>query len=204
MAYQYDVFISYRRDPLAEEWVHDTFKKLFKTHLREAVGGRTVEIFIDKEGIAEGDAWPERLKNALAHSRCMVSVLMPSYFHSPWCVREFAVMEHRSRQHGMWTNKDPGGLIVPICVNDGLFFPETAQKLHSLLCHDYFRVGGGFKSLAPYQDFQKEIIGWVGKVAKAIERAPEWNPDWLTEDWLGNLSVKHLLLSEPKIPQAKL
>lgn len=204
MDYRYDVFISYRRDPLAEEWVHNTFKQLFKTHLREAVGGRPVEIFIDTEGIAEGDAWPERLKNALAHSRCMVSILMPSYFHSEWCVREFAIMEQRSRRNGMWTNEEPGGLIVPVCVSDGLFFPETAKNINWLPCHDYFRIGEGFRNLAPFQDFQNDLVSWVGNVARAIDRAPNWDPEWLTEDWLGNIPVEHLLLSESKIPQSKL
>ncbi len=205
MAYQHDVFISYRRDPLAEEWVHGEFLRLFITHLREAVGGRAINVFIDKQSIEEGDAWPQRLKNGLARSRCMVSILMPSYFHSEWCTREFAVMENRSRQLGMWTNEEPGGLIVPICISDGEFFPETAKTLQARSFHDYFRVGSGFRNLDPYQNFQAEIIEWVQKVAKAIDRAPkDWNPEWLTEDWLDKVPVNHILQSEPEIPQIRM
>lgn len=196
MAYQYDVFVSYRRK--SEDWVHKYFLPLFRYHLEEAVGGRNISIFVDIEGIKSGDAWPQRLHNALAHSKCLVPVFLPSYFHSLWCVKELAIMEARCRECGMWTIQNPGGLILPVCISDGEFFPETVKEIQALPCHEYHRMGPGFKNLEPYNRFEGLIMEWTNQVARAIEQAPEWNSSWLTNEWL-DVSVDHLLLSKTSI-----
>jgi TIR domain len=196
MAYQYDVFISYKRK--TQEWVQDIFLEVFHYYLEEAIGGRQVSIFLDRDAIESGDAWPQRLRKALACSRCMVPILLPSYFHSEWCVREFAVMEQRSRHYDLWTDKNPGGLIVPICISDGEHFPETARNIQALSCHEYHRLGKGFKNLDAYKTFQDVIIKWVEHVAAAIDRAPEWNEAWLSDNWL-DPPLEHLLINASNI-----
>jgi len=73
MAYEYDVFVSYRRK--SRDWVCEYFLPLFEYHLQEAVGGRAISIFVDTEDIEAGDAWPQRLHHALAHSKCLVPAI---------------------------------------------------------------------------------------------------------------------------------
>lgn len=203
MAYQYDVFVSYRRK--SKNWVHEYFLPLFEYHLQEAVGGRAINIFVDTEDIEGGDAWPQRLHHALAHSKCLVPVLLPSYFHSAWCVKELAIMEARCRRNGLWSIQNPGGLIVPVCISDGDFFPDSVKEIQALPCHDYHRTGPGFRNLEPYTRFEEAIMGWTVQVARAIERAPDWNQDWLTKEWL-EVAIDHLLLSETSIipPQPRI
>ena len=115
MAYQYDVFISYKSE--SKDWVLKAFLPLFERHLQEALGGRKPSIFMDMQRIENGDAWRNTLRYALAHSRCVVAVLTPSYFHSEWCTKELSVMLHRAKQHGLLTKEIPGGLIAPLCVS---------------------------------------------------------------------------------------
>ncbi|MFN0013657.1 MAG: TIR domain-containing protein [Saprospiraceae bacterium] len=80
MAYEYDVFISYRRESDPKEWTQNIFLPKFEAYLREESGKKNLKIFLDEQGIEGGDYWEDTLKIALAKSRCLVPVLMPSYF----------------------------------------------------------------------------------------------------------------------------
>lgn len=180
MGYQYDVFISYRRP--TKRWVSKYFKRLIEHYLPEALDGKPVRIFFDENDIHSGDAWEARLKKALSASKCLVPVLMPSYFTSEWCTKEFAVMEHRSLQHGFESVQKPGGLIVPITINQGKFYPK---KIQALPCYSYYRSRGDLDKMSFWEDFEQKIADWIAKdLAKAVKRAPAWNADWQTDEWL--------------------
>lgn len=180
MAYEYDVFISYRRP--TKRWVNKYFRPLIEHYLPEALGGRAVKLFFDENDIHAGDAWEARLKRALAVSKCLVPILTPSYFTSDWCTREFAVMEHRSLKHGFTAIQKPGGLIVPITINEGTFYP---QKIQALSCYKYYRSKGNLTDMSFWEDFEGKVAKWVKKdLAKAVMRAPTWNSDWQNDDWL--------------------
>lgn len=184
MAYEWDIFISYKRDELPKLWMEETFLKLFKGYLKEALGGREIKIYRDVEGIEGGANWPNSIKRALATSRCLVPILLPSYFQSEWCTKEMAVIYHRQERLGYSTVNNPGGLIVPLKIHDGDDFPPFVNNLQILDCNDYFIVGEAFTLTPGYVDFQRMLMKWVGDVAKAVKRAPEWNPEWLEEKWL--------------------
>src|SRR6266481_7597971 len=94
MSYEFDVFLSYRNEKPSGTWVHDHFLPYFRPALAEALV-RPAEIFVDRTGIHSGQKWPARLKQALAHSRCLIGVWSPMYFRSEWCQCESAVMRHR-------------------------------------------------------------------------------------------------------------
>ena len=51
MAYEYDVFISYRRDPDPKEWTQKIFLPKFQSFLREELGKKDLKIFIYNGGI---------------------------------------------------------------------------------------------------------------------------------------------------------
>ena len=91
MAYEYDVFLSYSRKPQYLQWVENTFLGLFEHYLAETLNVRKVRIFKDDREIASGQDWSNRIKSALARSKCMVSIYTPAYFNSEWCVKEFAI-----------------------------------------------------------------------------------------------------------------
>jgi len=183
MDYQYDVFLSYNRKFPYGQWVDEIFYPLFLPYLEDAVN-RDVSVFKDTEKTRVGSAWPQRLKNAIAHSRCMVSIFSPSYFRSKWCMKEFWIMYHRQRQLGYLTVENPGGLIVPVNISDGEHFPSYAKELQMLDCRDFNRIGEGVKKTELYIDFQGVLQQWVVDAAAAVKNAPQWDPGWLTPEWL--------------------
>ena len=193
MGYKWDVFISYRRMPIPKRWMEEMFLPFFKDHLGEALGGREVKIFKDTDGIEGGANWSNNIKNALATSRCLVPILIPSYFHSEWCTKEIAVIHYRQEQLGFTTVNNPNGLIVPLKIHDGDFFPKIAQELQISDFNEFYRVGAGVESTDLYVRLQDKLLVWIESVAKAINRAPDWNPDWLTDEWLETSNEKFLI-----------
>jgi len=131
MVYEYDVFYSYKTGFPFGDWVHEHLLPFLESYLGNALN-RNVNLFVDRNGISSGDAWPERIKRALAHSRCLVAVWAPLYFNSLWCRYECAVMLYRERQLGYRTINNPSGLILPINVFDGEHFPDFAQEIQWL------------------------------------------------------------------------
>jgi len=85
--YAYDVFFSYKRHGLTADWTNNV-QKYLKLWLSEEMQ-RPVTIFADVDTIEIGDRWPDRLKEGLKLSRCMVGVWSPLYFQSSWCMSEW-------------------------------------------------------------------------------------------------------------------
>ena len=202
MAYEYDVFISYKSE--SKEWVQNAFRPLFDRHLRDELGGRNISIFMDDPRIENGDAWKNRLRHALAHSRCIVAVLTPSYFHSEWCTREFSVMMHRAKHYNLLSKESPGGLIAPICVSDGEHFPIPVREIQYEGLHDYYNFAEAFPKTKPYVKFEKQLKKWLPNVARIINRAPDWNPDWLEDEWLEIPHLDLLITGQPLLKSPKL
>jgi len=111
MGYEYDAFVSYKRGFPFGDWVHETFLPLFEPLLVNALNQPSAKVFVDTAEIRPGESWPISLKNALAHSRCLVAIWSPSYFHSESCKRELSVLLRRERQEGYRTLQKPNGLI---------------------------------------------------------------------------------------------
>jgi hypothetical protein len=183
MSYRYDIFLSYNRKFPHGQWVDEIFYPLFVPYLEDALN-KDAKIFKDTKDIEAGSSWPQRLKNALAHSKCMVSIFSPSYFRSRWCMKEFTVMYYRQKQLGYLTVDKPTGLIFPVNIFDGEHFPDYARELQMLNCVDFNLVGDFVKKSQVYLDIQKALQEWVYDVAKAINEAPVWDGAWLTKEWL--------------------
>jgi hypothetical protein len=181
--YEYDVFLSYKRDDLMDGWLDDHFVPFLRTFVSNALA-RSVRIFIDRDGIDTGDSWPLRLGHALSRSRCLVGIWSPLYFQSSWCRRECAVMMNRERRLGFRTSSNPGGLVVPVNVFDGEHFPDVAGRIQCLDCRQYWIVGEGFRKTERYVDFQDVMREWANDVAKAVSSAPPWQPNWTHKQWI--------------------
>lgn len=182
MAYNHDLFVSYMHDETMQDWVLHHFLPFVRSFVGNALN-RPINVFLDRDGIAAGDAWPRRLQNALAHSRALLPVWTPLYFHSAWCRRELAVMMHRERQLGYRSAVRPEGIVVPVNVFDGDFFPDAARKIEWLDCRDYWLIGEGFKKTEKYIQYQDLLRKWAVDAAKAIAAAPAWNPEWIDDPW---------------------
>ena len=180
MAYKYDIFVSYRHDDEMADWVHKHFRPFLESFVGQALN-RKISLFVDRDGIAGGDVWPAKLHNALACSRAMVAVWNPLYFDSPWCRRECASMMYREAKLGYGAPGHPKGLVVPVKVFDGEYFPDKASARQCLDCRNYWVVGEGFTKTEGYVTFQQMLQKWAPNVAAAVHGAPAWQADWLTD-----------------------
>ena len=182
MSYKYDVFLSYRRDCTCQTWVDEIFYPLFQSYLSEALGYEA-SIFKDTEAIRTGSAWQSQLKNALAYSKVLVPIFIPSYFWHEYCVREFSVLDYRQKQLGYLTNIKPEGLIVPIRLFDGEHFPDYVTGIQMLQATEYNIIGDGMKKTELYVRLQYILQKWIYDVCTAIIKSPVWNPDWINDEW---------------------
>jgi hypothetical protein len=93
-------------------------------------------------------------------------------------------MLFRETQLGFRTVQVPNGLVVPVNVFDGQFFPQRAKVIQWLDCRKFWIVGEGFARTERYVEFQDALRGWSEDVARAIQSAPAWNEHWMTAPWI--------------------
>jgi TIR domain len=193
MGYKNDVFISYNHR--YQGWVQDIFYKLFEHHLSETVN-YDVKIFVDYNKIKGGDDWNYRIKNELIYS--------PAYFRSEWCVKEFAILDYRQKECGFRTLENPDGIVLPINICDGEHFPKFATQIQ----YTDFRAYNwdSIKNTELYLPFQRTIAEYAKIVAKAIQSAPMWNQNWLSDDarWIENPPTNYPINEVSKFSQPTL
>src|SRR5438309_10022485 len=105
MAYEYDVFISYRRYGKWPCWVKEKFLPLFNLWLSAELG-HDARVTLDEQ-IEAGVDWPIDLGQKLARSKLLVPLLSRQYFSSRWCVTELAHIYAREQQCGFGTPETP-------------------------------------------------------------------------------------------------
>jgi hypothetical protein len=203
MAYQYDVFLSYLHEPPSGTWVHDHFLLYFTFQLGNALN-RRADIFVDRTGIHLGEKWPIRLKQALAHSRCLVGIWAPIYFQSEWCRNECAIICHRERQLGYGRGQNSEGLLIGVKVNDGIHFPRFAKESQFADFEKYFFDGQGFARTELYVEFQREVAEFAKGVARVVEHAPPWSTEWETPEWTDDVIKNVGATAKPKVEQPTL
>lgn len=107
-------------------------------------------------------------------------------------------MLHRAKEHGLLSREIPGGLIAPLCVSDGDYFPQVVQDIQQERWHDYYNFAEAFPQTKPYVKFEKQLKNWLPSVVNIIRRAPKWQADWLEDNWL-EVPHQHLLIGQPPI-----
>ena len=178
MAYKYDVFLSYPRRAGAGEWVQQLFHPALEKSLTHAMP-RDPMIFVDWRQ-ETGVSWPENLATALQESRVMVSVLSPPYFRSRWCVAEWSTMRRRQELLRLGTRRHPSGLIHPVVFADGNHFPPEVHEIMHVDLSDWgYDLPYETYSRCPvYLDFRKAVRSFAITLARCIDEAPDWQPDW--------------------------
>src|SRR5687767_6586329 len=98
MAYEHDIFISYKRDPEALEWIRRFLKPLL-THRVQMELGRSVVVYVHEVGdqVPAGTAWPAELGEVIAHSRVLLALWSGDYLTSEWCRQELSLMLRREK-----------------------------------------------------------------------------------------------------------
>lgn len=187
MPYQYDIFISYKRDRETNRWIDEHFEPLLK-HAVELELGRTVTIYRDTQ-LHDGGTWPLELGIALGSSRVLVSLWTKTYFHSDWCVRELSMMLDREQTTGCRRSSKPDGLIIPAVLHD-------CETVNPELVHVQYREIRDCFNVRMRRDSPRaerladELAAAAPGIARSIENAPDWQPHWpntIAENFLQTL-----------------
>ena len=176
--YKYDVFFSYRRKRSTLVWTRRVYG-LLNHWLQEEIPDRDVRIFVDEDDIDPGERWPEKLRDALRHSRCMVCVWTPSYFRSDWCVSEWQSFREREKRLSMVSH----GLIAPMRYHDGEHFPKDARDVQWTDVQPYALIQPAFWNTQGAVDLEIVLKGFAHSVAKIIGTAPPFAADWPVSEW---------------------
>lgn len=183
MAYMYDVFISYKRDPVHDGWLEQHFVPLFTSWVRQEIAAKCgrppAKIFFDQTevspqflkfeqtgvlGIEPGQEWQQALSNAIKTSRCMLGLWSPLYFYSNWCLVEWESFNLRAQ-----------ALVKPISIHDGESFPVHARAIQGIPDFaPYVNIGGGYRETPRYVEFQDQIRNLARTVALAVRDAPSF------------------------------
>jgi len=169
--YQYEAFLSYRRGAIHSQWLRKHFIPLFRDRLIEEVAEHcnrdACELFHDVDEVLPGMNVPDRVVNGLRGARCLVALVSPSYFRSPWCLVEWESFRTRSQNEAC-------DLIIPVILSAG----STVQsQVGNTMCadfSDYTIVGPAFTNTNLYVQFQIEIKKLARRVANIIAKAPDW------------------------------
>lgn len=171
--YEYDVFFSYRRNRLIEDWIVQVAGRI-EFWLSQELGGTPASVFFDRESIETGDRWPNRLRDAVRSSRCLVCIWCPSYFQSSWCVSEWRSFRAREERLGLAAH----GLIVPAKFHDGEYFPREATDIQFADFAKYAATIPAFWQSQRAVEFEDLLRPFAHSVAAAVRRAPAFSPDW--------------------------
>ena len=187
MAYDFDIFLSYRRaspenpSPV-QDWVKNHFFPKLQQWLPQALG-RPATVFIDFDRIETGTNWPLALQKGIKHSRCLLSVWSPDYFWSKWCVAEWESMRQREQAVGRRSLHDPRGLVFPVIFSDGVSFPPTADQTMGRKFHGLNYPEPVFAQTPKYVEFVQAVQDLTNDLVPLIDDAPAWCADWPVIDF---------------------
>jgi hypothetical protein len=175
MAYLYDIFISYKRGKETNLWIREHFQPLIE-HCVELELGRKPTIYRDDQ-LSDGATWPVDLGIALGSSRVLVPLWTKTYFHSDWCVRELSVMLDREKKTNRRTPANSDGLVIPIVLHNYEIAKPELKHVQYREIRKCFNVRMQRNSERAEQ-LADELLDAAPGIAKFIENAPEWEPEW--------------------------
>ena len=165
---EYQAFLSYSHadDAFLEgaiSWLRQELQRASK-----AVTGREFKIFQDRDGIAFGEDWQERLDKALESTVVMLPILTPSFFASDACCSEVSKFLDYEKRKGR------NDLILPIYLIDTKIDDDSsdshsdhvARILMERQHRDWRRIAFDLKGS---QDIKLRIARLAREIAEAVE-----------------------------------
>lgn len=170
MAYEYDVFFSYKRSGEAREWIRGLVGRL--RFWLDNVHFQRTKLFFDDISIEAGERWPDEIRDALMRSRCMVCLWSPEYFRSGWCLSEWETF--RGRQEIVHK-----ALVAPLRFCDGQYFHPDAKQVETIDVSDFTSTVVSFwesqKAIQLDEILRKTV---APRLSAMIASAPEFSPGW--------------------------
>jgi hypothetical protein len=183
MPYVNDVFISYKRGRINEQWVEENFLPMFEELLDNALPHKP-RIFVDKTALAPGVDFSNALFYNLIFSKCIVSIWSPPYFRrSEWCVKEFLTTKFKQDVLFQLNEQtQPTALIWPVIFRKLTAIPPIANRMSYLDYSDFAIVGDDFFKSPLYTKLQQRMINDIPSIAEMIVNAPVLDPKWETPE----------------------
>jgi hypothetical protein len=175
MSYQYDIFISYRRNPETLAWINDHFEPLLSLRVEFELQRKPV-IYIDKQ-MESGSAWPAALGAALGQSRMLIALWTGNYLQSVWCAEELSQMLGREKEAKLRTAAKPNGLIVPAFIHDGDSFPADLAYIQPFQIQSSFNPRMARNSQRA-EELDAALAAQAPAIAHSIRSAPAWRRAW--------------------------
>jgi hypothetical protein len=170
--YEYDVFVSYRRDSIVEQWLAESefFHELLVSYLSMELKRRP-RVFRDKLCLKPGDNWPREIERALRCSRCLIAIGTGDYFESTWCQTEFETFKNRSDETG------GDDLIVPLQWHDWDPAPVPVGQIYVADFRDLAWLGVK-QDPSVRVPFQRLMRTFCQVLAAKIQSVPPFDPEW--------------------------
>jgi hypothetical protein len=182
MEYINDVFISYKRGWINEQWLEEIFLPFFREYLNEVLDHKPV-IFVDKTGLVAGVDFDDQIFKNLVLSRSFVSIWSPPYFRrSEWCVKEFLTMKYQQQLYKIDVDGTPPTLIWPLLLRKLNPVPTMIEKIQYLDYSDFNVIGEPFFKSELFLKFQQKLSNDVNLIAHIINNAPELHEDFKTKE----------------------
>ena len=191
MPYQYDVFVSYKRGRINEQWLNEIFFPFFENYLDNELP-HTPRIFIDKTGLTPGVDFSNQLFRSLMYSKCMLSIWSPPYFRkSEWCVKELLTMQYKQDHHKIGVATVPRTLIWPILYREIDELPSFVKNINYLDYSKFNVVGEAFFKSEKSLEFQEKLQEDICSIVDIINNVPDIDPVFETAE--GQVSTLALL-----------
>lgn len=185
--YRYDVFVSYPRRGIIQEWTRDVLvPQLVGTLEDSGIDGDRV--FWDGR-LEDGRDWPEDLQQAHLRSKVVVAVLSVPYFKSGWCVAEWTTAYAREKL--LKESGEPFHQVVfPLRFNDAT--EDHLSRLEDKTVVDQVKARS-YRDFHPYASLVKEQVKAASDLAhqfrhevrqlseqlsQRIHEAPAWREGW--------------------------
>lgn len=174
MAYEWDVFLSYRRSNDWPRFVEKHFYPKLK-HWLETIRGHS-DIYFDVNATETGDDWPYDLAWGLARSKVMVCLWSAEYFTSKWCALELTQMLARRKSLAGPSGRLPA-LIVPALIHDSETLPPELKRIQQFPMQDLSNpwIARGSET---EERLAVEIEKLARHVAHALRKPPDYDEQW--------------------------
>ena len=177
LAYEYDIFVSYKRSEETLGWLKENFLPLL-IHRTELELGYVPNVYTHEiTHTIAGGTWPLELGHALGSSRILIALWTRTYFNSVWCTEEMSHMLAREKATGSRTPENTLGLTIPMVIHDGDEFPEDLGHIQRLQFQRVYNTRMR-KDGALAEELSDLLATSAPGIAAAIRRAPEWRPSW--------------------------
>ena len=141
----------------------------------EMITGDTIELFLDKDGIAWGDEWRKKIDDNLASVEFFIPVMTPRYFKSSECRLELNKFVRRAKQLGRLELLLPlYYLDVPLLNSDGPTGDDLISAVREIQRLDWRHLR--FEDITSGA-YRRTVADMAGRLADANKRLEEATAD---------------------------